>query len=77
MMQLTIGQRGEIVIPKKVRLALGFVPSQRVVLEVDKKTLKIIPAENDVIDRMERRAKANKIDISKWKMGDELYEEVF
>ncbi|MFH1917022.1 MAG: AbrB/MazE/SpoVT family DNA-binding domain-containing protein [Nanoarchaeota archaeon] len=77
MMQLTIGQRGEIVIPKKVRLALGFLPSQRVVLEVEKKTLKIIPAKEDIIDRMEQRAIKNKADVSKWVMGDELYEEVF
>jgi len=77
MMQLTIGQRGEIVIPKKVRLALGFLPSQRVVLEVEKKTLKIIPAKEDIIDRMEQRAIKNKADVSIWVMGDELYEEVF
>ncbi|MDP4012933.1 MAG: hypothetical protein Q8R00_05000 [Candidatus Nanoarchaeia archaeon] len=33
--------------------------------------------ERDIIQEMEERAKRANVDVSKWVMGDELYEEVF
>jgi AbrB family looped-hinge helix DNA binding protein len=77
MMQLTIGQRGEIVIPKKVRTALGLGARKEVLLTVENNSIHITPIEENIVEKWALRAKKEKVDVSKWIMGDELYEEVF
>ena len=76
-MQLSIGTKGEVVIPKKIREQLGLARQRTVFADVKGKSLIITPVREDIADVWERRAKQLKIDASKWKLGDELYEEIF
>lgn len=79
MMQLSISSRGEVVIPKKVREHLGLVPERKILLEVKGKSVVIRPALSgeDLIRKWEERARRLNIDVSKWVLGDRLYEEEF
>ena len=66
-------------IPKKVREHLGLVPERKVILEVKDKSVVIRPAISgeDIIRKWEERARRLNIDVSKWVLGDMLYEEEF
>ncbi|MBI4141833.1 hypothetical protein HY484_02840 [Candidatus Woesearchaeota archaeon] len=78
MLQLQIGKKGEIVIPKKVREHLGFVYERPLVLVVKEKSVEITSVSDmDIAKRWEERAKKANTNVSKWVYGDALYEEVF
>jgi AbrB family looped-hinge helix DNA binding protein len=79
MMQLNISKKGEIVIPKKIREHLGLMHAKTVVIELKGDIVQIRPRANseDIIARWEERAKRMNIDVSKWTMGNDLYEEEF
>ena len=74
-----VGARGQIVIPKVIRESLGITENKMVLLEVEDKTLRLIPAEGkDILKRWEETAKREGTDVSKkFIYGDKLYEEVF
>lgn len=79
MMQLKIGSKGEIVIPKKIREAIGLVRNRNIILEVENDTIKIrtLRKETDIIKKWETSAKKYNIDPKKIIYGDKLYEGVF
>jgi len=72
---VTISSRGEVVIPKKARDALGL--HGRVRFEMREKEVAFIPAQDDVVQRFEAIAKQVNLKSSDIVMGDELYSEVF
>lgn len=75
-MQLKMSSKGEIVIPKKVRDAVGLLPLRAVVLEVKGSAVILHPPRKEgIAKRWAERARRMKLDASKWVMGDELYEE--
>lgn len=75
MIQLKMSSKGEIVIPKKVRDAVGLLPQRAVVLEVKGRSVILHPPRREGIAvRWAERAKRLKLNASKWPMGDELYE---
>lgn len=77
-LQLHLGKKGEIVIPKKVREHLGFVRERPLVLVIKEKSIELIPTANaDIVKKWEDRARKAKVDVSKWVYGDAIYEEVF
>jgi len=77
MIKLTVGTRGEIVIPKKIRESLGIVRGRSVMLSIKDHAVEVRPAEIDAIATMEARAKRLHVDVSKIRMGNDLYREVF
>ena len=77
MMQLRLGTKGEIVIPKKIREHLGFSRDSPVLLEIKDKTIHIKAMADDIVKNWEERAKKSKVNVSTWVYGDKLYEEVF
>jgi len=80
MIQLHVGKRGEIVIPKKIRESLGIKKENNIFLEIkaDAIELRALPKKNeDIMAKWAAQAKKENVNISKWKMGNELYEEVF
>lgn len=74
-----VSTRGQIVIPKIIRESLGITENKTVLLEVDKKILKLIPSEGrDILKSWEEIAKSEGGDVSKkFIYGDKLYEEIF
>jgi len=79
MMQLNIGAKGEIVIPKKIREQLGLVKERKVILEVKDKVIYLhTPSDGEeVVKEWEGLAKKYKFKASDLIYGDKLYEEVF
>lgn len=77
MIPLKLGKRGEIVIPKKIRDHLGLLEDGQVMLQVDGKTITLRPSIDNIADIWAQRARCSNVDITKWKMGDELYEAEF
>ena len=77
MMQLSIGAKGELVIPKKIRESLGLTRDRKVILEMEGKTIKLKVADEDIVKIWEERAKRCNLDLKKLVYGDKLYEEVF
>lgn len=75
--QLKIGTRGEIVIPKKIRESMGFERDKIILLEMKDKIIQLHQAETDIVKECEERAKRANVDVSKWIYGDKLYEEIF
>ena len=71
--------RGQLVIPKMIRESLGIVENKTILLEVDNKTVRLIPVESqDILSAWEEIAKKEGGNISKeFVYGDKLYEEVF
>jgi len=74
-----MGMRGQLVIPKMIRESLGIVENKTILLEVDNKTVRLIPVESqDILSAWEEIAKKEGGNISKeFVYGDKLYEEVF
>lgn len=78
MLKLKMSNKGEIVIPKKVREQIGLVKESIIILEVKGRSIELKAGEEiDVVKDCEERAKRTKVDVSKWIYGDKLYEEVF
>ena len=79
MMQLKIGSKGEIVIPKKIREQLGLIKKRTIVLEVKDKIISLHAASEgeDIVKEWERRAKKYHLKSSDLLYGDKLYEEIF
>lgn len=79
LLKTKMGMRGQLVIPKMIRESLGIVENKTVLLEVDHKTVRLIPVESqDILSAWEGIAKKEGGNISKdFVYGDELYEEVF
>ncbi len=77
MMQLSIGAKGELVIPKKIRESLGLTRDRKVILEMEGKTIKLKVADDDIVKTWEERAKLYHLDLKKLVYGDKLYEDVF
>ena len=77
-MKTKVGLRGQIVIPKAIRKSLGLTDNKEIILEVDKKTLKINSNDEDIAGKWEAIAKKEGINIKKYFIyGDKLYEENF
>lgn len=76
-MQLKLGAKGELVIPKKIREHLGLSRDRPVILEVKEKVVCLRAPETDIVRRWEARARRCKIDPAKLVYGDKLYEEMF
>jgi len=77
MMQLKLGAKGELVIPKKIREHLGLVKNKIVVLNVKDKTIEITSPKHDVLQACEERARKYNLNKKDIIYGDKLYEEVF
>lgn len=77
MFKTQVSARGEIVIPKHIREELGITRNTIVFLELNGKTLELRAGPQDPIKVLEDCAKRANVDVSKWVMGDKLYEEVF
>jgi len=78
MLQLQLGLKGELIIPKKIREQLGLIRERQILIEIKDKSLEIKSVDSkNVVKKWEERAKKCAVDVSKWKYGDELYEEVF
>jgi AbrB family looped-hinge helix DNA binding protein len=56
MIEVNVGQRGEIVIPKKAREALGIGMGGRIRLHVKESSAELFPVEENVADRWKRLA---------------------
>lgn len=76
--KVKLGGKGQLVIPKVVRESIGLRENSQALLEVKEKKVEIrpLPAE-ELVKRMEERAKKHGGDVSKWIYGDMLYEEEF
>ena len=74
-----VGARGQIVIPKIIRESLGITENKTVVLEVDKKELRVIPVEGkEILRRMNEITEKEGANVTKeFIYGDKLYEEFF
>ena len=78
MMQLNIGSKGEIVIPKKIREQLGLIKKRKIILEIrDRGIFLHPPADEDTVEEWENLAKKYNFKTSDLVYGDKLYEEVF
>ena len=77
MMQLKLGARGEVVIPKKIRETLGLVNADKIILEVKDNTVILRPIDFDIVKKWAAAAKKHNLDVSKLIYGDRLYEEIF
>lgn len=75
---LKVGPKGQIVIPKKIRESLGIIENKTIELEVKDKKIefKATPS-RDLVAKWREHARKSNADVSKWVMGDQLYEEVF
>lgn len=74
-----MGLRGQLVIPKIIRESLGLIDNKVVLLEVNEKELRLIPAKDkDIASSWEAIAKSQGTNVKKNLIyGDKLYEEVF
>lgn len=77
MMQLKLGAKGELVIPKKIREQLGLIKDKKVILEVKDKIIHIHAPQEDIAKKCEERAKRYNLHIKDIIYGDRIYEEVF
>lgn len=77
MITLNVGQKGEIVIPKKIRETIGIVAGGTVKMTMQGKTIEIKTAADDPIERMRQRAAKYNIPAGEIVMGNSLYEEEF
>ena len=78
MLQLQLGMKGELIIPKKIRDQLGIIRGRPVFIEIKEKSVEIRPATDiDIAKKWEERAKKYGANVSKWVYGDKLYEEIF
>ena len=77
MIQLKLGAKGELVIPKKIRESLGMSREKKIVLEVKGKTIILRSSADDIVKRCEERAKKYNWDPKDVLYGDKLYEEIF
>ena len=76
--QLTVGKRGEIVIPAAIRKAMRLQPGAELLMKADERTLEIVPKDPGVMEFIREFAKEHGLPKGKKiLMGDELYEEVF
>jgi AbrB family looped-hinge helix DNA binding protein len=75
-MKTKIGLRGQIVIPKVIRKSLGLTDNKGVILEVDKKTLKINSTDDNIVEKWGTIAKREGLNVKKeFVYGDKLYED--
>lgn len=76
MMQLKLSAKGELVIPKKIREQMGFVPGRMVLLTFADNGLALRPAmHTSIAKKWAERAKRLKLKSSDIIHGDALYEE--
>ena len=75
MIKLKVGTHGEILIPKKIRESLGIKEKGNVLIEIKRRSVIVkVPRSEDIAQKWKS---ADKHDVSKWKIGSDLYEEVF
>ena len=61
-----VGVRGQIVIPKVIRESLGLTENKTVLLEVDEKTVRLVPsADKEIAKSWEEISKREGGDVSK------------
>ena len=78
MLQLKLGAKGEIVIPKKIREHLGLTRDRPVILEIHEKSIELRSTTTaNIAEKWEERARRSKVKVSQWVYGDDLYEEGF
>jgi len=76
--KVRLSSKGQLVIPKKIREALGLAENSFVLLEVKEKTIEIKPTSGeDIVKSWKEIAKKHAIPAKKMIYGDKLYEEEF
>ncbi len=76
--KIKLSSKGQILIPKVVRESVGLKENRGATLEVKDDSIVIRPLkEGDLVARARQRARVHGGDVSKWVLGDKLYEEVF
>jgi AbrB family looped-hinge helix DNA binding protein len=75
MITISAGTKGEILLPKKVREAIGLKSRGEVTVTIRDGFVEIKPKGSGAVERM--RARAKKHGSTKLKMGNALYEEEF
>lgn len=78
--QVKLGDKGQLVIPKIIRESIGLMENKPAILEVKEKAVEIRPfPEEDLVRKWRERAKKYGGDLEKlgWVYGDRLYEEEF
>ncbi len=76
--KVKLSSKGQILIPKVVRESVGLKENKSAMLEVKDDSVVIRPlSEGDLVARAGQRARMHGGDVSKWVLGDKLYEEVF
>jgi len=78
MMQLNMGAKGELIIPKKIRDHFGLARGRQVALEIKETGIFLHPpTDEDMVRKCEERAKKYNLKASDLIYGDKLYEEIF
>ncbi len=77
MIQLKVGTRGEIVIPKKIRESLGLRSDTNVILQVKQDAVEIRPADESIAEHWSEIAEREGIEVDETSYGDTLYKEAF
>lgn len=78
--KVRLGDKGQLVIPKKVRESVGLKENGSAILEVKESVIEIRPlSTGDWVENAKEMAKKYGGDIKKlgWVYGDDIYEEVF
>jgi AbrB family looped-hinge helix DNA binding protein len=75
--EVNVGKRGEIVIPKRIRETLGITPGGTVNVIESTRSISIIPTDDDIVRKARERARKLSIDVKKLRVGNRLYEELF
>ena len=76
--KVKLSSKGQILIPKVVRESVGLKENKSATLEVKDDSIVIRPLnEGDMVARARQRARMHGGDVSKWVLGDKLYDEAF
>lgn len=73
-----IGPKGQVVIPREIRTALGLEPGSDVQFDLEDQRIVVTPVmEKDILEMFERDAKESGKRSDKILVGDRLYEKIF
>jgi AbrB family looped-hinge helix DNA binding protein len=73
-----IGPKGQVVIPREIRSALGLEPGSEVQFDLEGERIVITPAvEKEILKMFERDARESGKRSDKILVGDRLYERIF
>ena len=73
-----IGPKGQVVIPREIRAALGLEPGSDVQFDLEGERIVVTPVmEKDILEMFERDAKESGKRSDEILVGDRLYEKIF